>query len=126
MNVSLSSPSSITPTCTLENIVSPQYSYYLSEIACSNGIRNLQDTFRGIPFIITCSISSSLSDATITVSEVKGKVEIEENKYEVKSFDLSNIEQINNTITCLIEDRSESNKFIQLSSYLFMFILFVF
>ena len=72
--VTLSSPSSISPICTLDYIMNLENIDHLESL-CKYGLRHLNEYFEGdsFPIIITCSISSSLSDATITLDGVKSK-----------------------------------------------------
>ena len=87
--------------------------------------------------MITYSISSSLSDTTLTVSGVKVKFKNDNEEYLV---DTTYIDQITDKITCSIpnnedtgnETGNESNKeedsgkIIHLSKYLIIIFLFVF
>ena len=108
--VTLSSPASTTPTCTVSS-EDPQTSRRLTAGDVT----------------ITCTISSALSSATITVSEVK---------VNNAAADISGITQMTGTATCggsssgsssgTTEEEEDSGKFIQLSGFLLMIILFAF
>ena len=87
--------------------------------------------------MITYSISSSLSDTTLTVSGVKVKFKNDNEEYLV---DTTHIDQITDKITCYIPNNEDtgngtgnesnkeedSGKIIHLSKYLIIIFLFVF
>lgn len=87
--------------------------------------------------MITYSISSSLSDTTLTVSGVKVKFKNDNEEYLV---DTTHIDQITDKITCSIPNNEDtgngtgnesnkeedSGKIIHLSKYLIIIFLFVF
>ena len=113
--VTLSSPASTTPTCTI-----------VSEDPSRRRL-NAGDV------TITCTISSALSGASITVSEVK---------VNNAAATITNIQQMSGTATCAgsssgsgtgsgsgsgsTDEKKDSGNFIQLSRFLLMIILFAF
>ena len=108
--VTLSSPPSTTPTCTVASE---------DPAAPAVGDRRLAAG----DVTITCSISTALDGATITVSKVK-----------VNNADatIANLAQITDKVTCKASEggndgnEDDSGKFIQLSGLLLLFILFAF
>ena len=112
--VTLSSPASTTPTCTI-----------VSENPAVTRRLGAGDV------TITCTISSALSGATITVSEVK---------VNNAAATITNIQQMSGTATCAgsssgsgsgsgsgsTDEKKDSGNFIQLSRFLLMIILFAF
>ena len=112
--VTLSSPPSTTPTCTVASE---------DPAAPAVGDRRLAAG----DVTITCTISSALSSATITVSEVK---------VNNAAATITNLAQMSQAATCggsssgsgsgSNEAEEDSGKFIQLSGFLFMIILFAF
>ena len=109
VRVTLSSPYNTTLTCTMDYIVSPEQSFSLIDIACIIRLRNLEDielseTHPGFAIIITCIISSFLNDVNISVNEVKTLFDIDKVEPKYMLFDLNDISQINNKITCPNEE----------------------
>ena len=114
--VTLSSPASTTPTCTI-----------VSENPAAQGSRRLSPG----DVTITCTISTALSGATITVSEVK---------VNNVAATITGLTQMNGTATCAgsssgsgsgsgsgsTDEKKDSGNFIQLSRFLLMIILFAF
>ena len=118
--VTLSSPASTTPTCTI-----------VSENPAAQGGRRLGAG----DVTITCTISTALSGATITVSEVK---------VNGAAATIANLQQMSGTATCAgsssgsgtgsgsgsgsgsTDEKKDSGNFIQLSRFLLMIILFAF
>ena len=87
-------------TCILDYIIEVALPGFIEK----RRLRNLEDIDAFI-IKITCTIPFPLNDTDIIVSEVKGTFTTDK---EVLSYDLSNIEQINNKITCLKEEETES------------------
>ena len=98
--VTLSSPPT-NLTCILDYIIEVALPGFIEK----RRLRNLEDIDAFI-IKITCTIPFPLNDTNIIVSEVKGTFRTEDDP-EVFSYDLSNIEQINNKITCLKEEETE-------------------
>ncbi len=107
VGVTLSSPSSTTPTCTVADATDPPA-----------GRRLVAGDVT-----ITCEISSALNAATITVSEVK---------LNNTAATIENLVQIADKVTCPDSGSGSGSgigsagKFIQLSGLLLLFILFAF
>lgn len=110
--VTLSSPASTTATCTIADATAPQ------EVDESRRRLAAGDV------TITCTISTALDGATLTVSGVK-----------VNNVDavITNLVQIADKVTCKASEEEkddgnedDSGKFIQLSGLLLLFILFAF
>ena len=88
-------------TCILDYIIEVALPGFIDK----RRLRNLKD-IQAFIIKITCTIPFPLNDTNIIVSEVKGTFRTEDDP-EVFSYDLSNIEQINNKITCLKEEETE-------------------
>ena len=109
VRVTLLSPYNTTLTCTMDYIVSPEQSFSLIDIACIIRLRNLEDielseTHPGFAIIITCIISSFLNDVNISVNEVKTLFDIDKVESKYMLFDLNDMSQINDRITCPNEE----------------------
>ena len=112
--VTLSSPASTTATCTIADATAAQ--------AAEEEVSDRRRLAAG-DVTITCTISTALDEATLTVSGVK-----------VNNADavITNLVQINDKVTCKASEEGnggnedDSGKFIQLSGLLLLFILFAF
>ena len=130
--VTLSSPASTTATCTIADATAPgsnptptpaeteeEEEEEATEPVNPGGRRRLAAG----DVTITCSISTALDGATLTVSNVK-----------VNNVDatIANLVQITDKVTCKASEggddgnEDDSGKFIQLSGLLLLFILFAF
>ena len=130
--VKLSSPSGTTPTCTIADAAltndqggndgKDEGGKDEEEKEEETPVRRLAGT---AAVKITCTISSALSDATITVSEVK---------VNDAAATITGMTQITDKVTCATSNDGgdgdgnddDSGKFIQLKSLLFMLFLIVF
>ena len=133
--VKLSSPSGTTPTCTIADAAlsggstgGGSSSDTGGGSSSDTGGDSSSDTegrrLAGTAAVtITCTISSALSDATITVSEVK---------VNDAAATITGMTQITDKVTCATSNDGgdgnddDSGKFIQLKSLLFMLFLIVF
>ena len=134
--VTLSSPASTTATCTIADATAPGSNPTPQDPQTPQNPETPQDgdnededqdvnnrRLAAGDVTITCSISTALDGATLTVSGVK-----------VNNADavITNIVQITDKVTCKAseggndENEEDSGKFIQLSGLLFLFILFAF
>ena len=123
--VTLSSPASTTPTCTIADATAPGSNPTPQEEPQEESQEEVGDRRRlaAGDVTITCKISTALDGATLTVSGVK-----------VNNADavITNLVQINDKVTCKASEEGnggnedDSGKFIQLSGLLLLFILFAF
>ena len=129
--VTLSSPQSTTPTCTIADATAPGSNPTPTPTPTDE--EEEEETEPVNPgrrrrlaagdVTITCSISTALDGATLTVSNVK-----------VNNVDatIANLVQITDKVTCKASEggddgnEDDSGKFIQLSGLLLLFILFAF